>query len=169
MQQLCFFLLQSFKHPHCKSQTHAPCEVTSARTYSLPIEENCVALKETNVLAYPKSAHSIQYIVGSRKSAIHNKSLHFAAPFIKNWTDTFLADCFLFHPPNLKTCPGHKKSLRHAIRLDKSRQTTFQRKCSQYAQQARSCLQSKLVMLCKWSFRRFTYRNLVTTSPSSKW
>ncbi len=109
MQQLCFFLLQSFKHPHCKSQTHAPCEVTSARTYSLPIEENCVALKETNVLAYPKSAHSIQYIVGSRKSAIHNKSLHFAAPFIKNWTDTFLADCFLFHPPNLKTCPGHKK------------------------------------------------------------
>ena len=23
--------------------------------------------------------------------------------------------------------------------------------------------------LCKWSFRRFTYGNLVTTSPSSKW
>ena len=24
-------------------------------------------------------------------------------------------------------------------------------------------------MVCKWSFRRFTYGNLVTTSPSSKW
>ena len=24
-------------------------------------------------------------------------------------------------------------------------------------------------LICKWSFRRFTYGNLVTTSPSSKW
>ena len=28
---------------------------------------------------------------------------------------------------------------------------------------------SQLMCPCKWSFRRFTYGNLVTTSPSSKW
>ena len=28
---------------------------------------------------------------------------------------------------------------------------------------------SELCTTCKWSFRRFTYGNLVTTSPSSKW
>ena len=38
-----------------------------------------------------------------------------------------------------------------------------------------SCAHSKIQVLkldylsCKWSFRRFTYGNLVTTSPSSKW
>ena len=26
-----------------------------------------------------------------------------------------------------------------------------------------------LIWMCEWSFRRFTYGNLVTTSPSSKW
>ena len=32
-----------------------------------------------------------------------------------------------------------------------------------------SLMQCRIDSMCKWSFRRFAYRNLVTTSPSSKW
>ena len=31
------------------------------------------------------------------------------------------------------------------------------------------CIKCKIIVKRKWSFRRFTYGNLVTTSPSSKW
>ena len=106
---------------------------------------------------------------------------HFAAPFIVARTETSIAkSCKLFmafsidgvwnqvlfcgmlwqwvwtsmrnispNPPPMSICKGIRKTI--------PKQT--------------SQTNSKVYFLnmCEWSFRRFTYGNLVTTSPSSKW
>ena len=62
---------------------------------------------------------------------------------------------------------GYSKNLGAAIRRLKRSQFFFAR-VPRRSEAPRSLVLG-LLFLCQWSFRRFTYGNLVTTSPSSKW
>ena len=92
--------------------------------------------------------------------------LHFAAPFINMWTKTSVAESFhTFINMCKRSC-----EMQHNI----SKYTRLL--CTEAQQPTEHCLASvrqPIITLTawshEWSFRRFTYGNLVTTSPSSKW
>ena len=94
---------------------------------------------------------------------------HFAAPFLVVWTKTSVAETFehfvlkyerfwLLHPTAGREC----RSLLTPLPLSPQHWWTSKPRASQVEF-------TTLNLKCKWSFRRFTYGNLVTTSPSSKW
>ena len=136
---------------------------------------NVVALKKTYYQSRTSSAVCVQHSIDSRNSAIHSAYR------------TLLRPSSLPEPrdPSLKIvkteCLYNRKRFQIVVdRLSGGSCVTHWRELqpplSQFTGVSTSCMNSrwssgvKLDYLSrKWSFRRFTYGNLVTTSPSSKW
>ena len=91
--------------------------------------------------------------------------LHFAAPFINMWTKTSVAESIHAHCSKLNTLWVYNVNhwcttvvhWTHNSRLSTGLAPVHQPTIT------------VVVWSHEWSFRRFTYGNLVTTSPSSKW
>ena len=90
--------------------------------------------------------------------------LHFVAPFIDHRTNTTIATLAAgINHPHQHICYTHKCNyIKYNIHCTPNVIIDFTSYiCAQYLLYIRS--------MHEWSFRRFTFGNLVTTSPSSKW
>ena len=133
-------------------------------------------LKQACCQGYPESTICVQVPVGSRNSAIHNAYR------------TSLRPSSLIEPrhPSLKVV--NKVTSWCTIVFERIASTPRQQERRWYRSHQRpttlghlhegmrhphtnpnKTIHMVLSKTCEWSFRRFTYGNLVTTSPSSKW
>ena len=105
---------------------------------------------------------------------------HFAAPFIVARTETSIAENCKWLLQVVVIKMQYKVRCAKAVAREAHRcihrcaQPNAHEYCngsSEWTSQADSTKESKkwFLNMCEWSFRRFTYGNLVTTSPSSKW
>ena len=94
--------------------------------------------------------------------------MHLAAFFIIYWAKTSIAKHFCTaHAVATSNCWWGITAGTYTVHKHSSPQATHaacRHEAAHIRSHSRQCWR-----LCKWSFRRFTYRNLVTTSPSSKW
>ena len=92
--------------------------------------------------------------------------LHFAAPFINMRTKTSVAEHMLtLHQHNSEYMSNSAQRLQSWLLYHRGRS-------SQLSTGTKPAHQPTITLSMEsheWSFRRFTYGNLVTTSPSSKW
>ncbi len=130
------------------------------------------AMKQAYFQGLPRSAIYVQISIDSRNSAIHNVY------------HTLLRSSSMLEPryPSLKvvkmndymTSSIYKKNggLGKCIAFEASKIHYHPRVptwSANFIGYSHSLVHNEWRRLCKWSFRRFTYGNLVTTSPSSKW
>ena len=94
----------------------------------------------------------------------HSQSLsHFAASFIVAWAETSIA----------KSCKEKKNELKFIKKVSNDASLIELKTLpTRIREETKRLPQAKWLVIrlesCNWSFRRFTYGNLVTTSPSSK-
>ena len=144
-----------------------------------------------DIQAYPRSAVCVQFPAGSRNSAIHS-AYHMSLqpsllgkprhPSLKDFRQVKDKEQQSTHTPSHIT---YMKRITYAQAMNhingthdlvaricsNTHHTTSEvRESTPTAQTHITCIHSiHHNSPCEWSFRRFTYGNLVTTSPSSKW
>ena len=143
-------------------------------------------LKQANFQEYPKSTMRIQVPIDSRNSAIQHayhillhpssssQPRHPMLKIVVTQRVNTLETKRMQSANKAQRCPGTATG-RHSIATTNLAMADIPENMRGGSTATHPRINSQhhiiviLSQMCKWSFRRFTYGNLVTTSPSSKW
>ena len=175
---------------HCTRQrqqgtlTHKHTQATVPQMWKMLLEWRKWTLKQAYFQGYPESAVYVQVPIGSRNPAIHNAyhtSLRPSSLFEPRHRSLKVVKKKWITISRSKAGTANKSKGEVTTRTERRWQAPIQpcrlwasargHWCNLHPQAEPHAKNSQWYWLdaCEWSFRRFTYGNLVTTSPSSKW